>query len=161
MKSNFRKFLGATAIASMLFIGASTFTSCGKQGCTDSEANNYNADATDDDGSCTFDRTKFIGTYTVNESCSSGNYNYSMSIAEASANKMTVTITNLGNFQSNVLNATVSGDAITIPAQTLTIQGNAVAFSGQGTISGSTLTVIYVASVGGTPDNCTATCIKQ
>lgn len=161
MKVNFRKFLGATAVAAMLFVGSATFSSCGKEGCTDTDANNYNADATDDDGSCTYDRTKFIGTYTVNESCSSGNYSYSMTIAESSANMVTITLTNLGNFQNAVLTATVSGDALTIASQTVTIDGTAVAFSGQGTISGSTLTIIYIASVGGTPDNCTATCIQQ
>jgi hypothetical protein len=161
MTLNFRNILSAATVASMLFLGAATFTSCGKEGCTDAEANNYDVDATDDDGSCTFDRTKFVGTYTVNESCSSGNYNYSMTIAEASSNQVTVTLTNLGNFQNTVLSGTVSGDALTIASQTVTIDGTAVGFSGQGTISGSTLTIIYVASVGGTPDNCTATCIKQ
>lgn len=158
---NFRNILGATAIASMLFFSATTFTSCGKQGCTDPEANNYDVDADDDDGSCTFDRTAFIGTYNVSESCSSGNYTYSMTISESSQNKVTITLTNLGNFQSNVLSGTVSGTTLTIPSQTLTIQGNAVAFNGQGTLSGNTLTVIYTATYNGTPDNCTATCIKQ
>jgi hypothetical protein len=161
MKLNFRKFLGATAVAAMLFVGASTLTSCGKEGCTDTDANNYNADATDDDGTCTYDRTKFLGAYTVNETCNSGTYNYSMTIAEASANMVTVTLTNLGDFSSNVLTGTVSGDALSIPSQTLTIQGTSVAFSGQGTISGSTLTIIYGATYNGTTDNCTATCIKQ
>lgn len=161
MTLNFRNILNAATVASMLFLGAATFTSCGKEGCTDAEANNYDVDATDDDGSCIFDHTKFVGTYTVNESCSSGNYNYSMTIAEASSNQVTITLTNLGNFQNTVLSGTVSGDALTIASQTVTIDGTAVGFSGQGTISGGTLTIIYVASVGGTPDNCTATCIKQ
>lgn len=41
-------FLSAT-----LFIGTATFTSCGsEEGCTNSDALNYNADAEDDDGSC-------------------------------------------------------------------------------------------------------------
>ncbi len=161
LKMNFRNILGATAVASMLFLGATTFTSCGKQGCTDPEANNYDVDATDDDGSCTFDRTAFIGTYNVSESCTSGNYTYSMTVAEASANKVTVTLTNLGDFQSTVLNATVSGTSLTIPSQSVTVNGTTIQISGQGTLNNTTLTIIYTATYNGTSDNCTATCLKQ
>ena len=45
------------------------FSSCGKddpvtvRGCTDAEADNYNADAAESDGSCVFSRDKFIGVY--------------------------------------------------------------------------------------------------
>ena len=57
-----------------LAIGAIGFTSCGDDepevinGCTDELGDNYNADATADDGSCTyFDR--FVGTWTGTFDC--------------------------------------------------------------------------------------------
>lgn len=38
--------------------------SCAKKGCTDQTANNFDAEATKDDGTCTFDAAnKFVGTY--------------------------------------------------------------------------------------------------
>lgn len=56
-----------------LAVVATLFTSCGKDndgggtttitGCTDSEAENYNADATESDNSCVFARDQFIGNY--------------------------------------------------------------------------------------------------
>ena len=52
---------------------ATIFTSCGKDddgggtttitGCTDTEAENYNADATESDNSCVYARDQFIGNY--------------------------------------------------------------------------------------------------
>jgi len=158
---NFKNILGATAAASMLLMGAATFTSCGKQGCTDTEANNFDADATEDDGNCTYDRDAFIGTYAVTESCASGNYSYSLTISEASQNKVTVILTNLGDFQSTTLSASVNGGSLTINSQTVDVSGTSVTFSGQGALNGSTLTINYGATVNGTTDNCTATCLKQ
>lgn len=43
-----------TLITLSLVMGLS-FTSCKKEGCTDSTATNYNSSATSDDGSCTYD----------------------------------------------------------------------------------------------------------
>lgn len=183
---NFKNLVGATLVASTLFLGTVSMTSCGKvEGCTDPAASNYDADATDDDGSCTYcgctdntannydatatcdngsctyDREAFFGTYATNETCTSGTYSYSMTIAAGSQNTVTIILTNLGNFSNNVLNATVSGTTLTIPSQTLTIQGTAVAFVGQGTLNGNTLTINYSATYNGTTDTCTATGIKQ
>ncbi|UPT66705.1 MAG: hypothetical protein M0D57_20065 [Sphingobacteriales bacterium JAD_PAG50586_3] len=71
MNVNFRKFLGATAVASMLLVGTATFSSCGKEGCTDVNADNYDADATDDDATCAYATDQFVGAYLVNEICQS------------------------------------------------------------------------------------------
>jgi len=43
-----------------------TMTSCGEddvEGCTDPQSNNFNMEATVDDGSCTYDRDKFLADY--------------------------------------------------------------------------------------------------
>lgn len=157
----FKKIIGTTLVATMLFVGTSTLTSCGKKGCTDQTANNYDVDATEDDNTCTYDREQFIGTYSVTESCASGNYTYSLTISEASQNTVTVVLTNLGDFQSTTLNATVSGTSLTIASQTVDVSGTSVTFSGQGALNGSTLTINYGATYNGTTDNCTATCLKQ
>jgi hypothetical protein len=101
------------------------------------------------------DRDKFIGSYNVNENCTSGNWNYSISITASSANNSDVIISNFGNFGVNV-RATVSGSNVSINDT----QG-AIQFSGSGNIAGNTLSIIYSASQSGFQDNCTATCIRQ
>jgi Tfp pilus assembly protein FimT len=101
------------------------------------------------------DRDKFLGTYNVNENCTSGNWNYSIGITASSANDSDVILSNFGNFGVNV-RATVSGDNISINDTQ-----NAIQFSGSGNIAGNTLSIIYSASQLGFQDNCTATCIRQ
>ena len=54
------KYLLLTALAFMMI-------SCGEddiEGCTDPQSNNYNMEATVDDGTCSYDRDKFIADYT-------------------------------------------------------------------------------------------------
>ncbi len=51
----------------------STTSSCKKdkvKGCMNSEARNYSSDANEDDGSCSFKRDKFMGTYNGTKFCS-------------------------------------------------------------------------------------------
>ncbi|MCH8329981.1 MAG: hypothetical protein IH946_01145 [Bacteroidetes bacterium] len=43
-----------TLLLCLLAIGTIVFTGCKKEGCTDPEATNYDADAKDDDGSCIY-----------------------------------------------------------------------------------------------------------
>ncbi|MBK8565985.1 MAG: hypothetical protein IPN76_22250 [Saprospiraceae bacterium] len=101
------------------------------------------------------DRDKFLGSYNVNENCSSGNFNYSITITESANSEDAIVIGNFGDYSVNV-RATVSGNNITFNDTQ-----DAITFSGSGNISGSTLTIIYTASANGVADNCTKTCIKQ
>jgi len=48
---------------------AVSFSSCSKPGCTDALAENYDAEATQSDNSCIFERDKFIGTYKLTQAC--------------------------------------------------------------------------------------------
>lgn len=47
-------------LVALLFVGTLSFQSCTEEGCTDPKASNYNPDAKDDDGTCTFDKTDDI-----------------------------------------------------------------------------------------------------
>jgi hypothetical protein len=96
-----------------------------------------------------------LGSYNVNENCTSGNYNYSISIVESSSSDDAIIINNFGDYSVNV-RATVSGNNVNLNDT----QGG-ITFSGSGNLSGNTLSIIYTASSGGDTDNCTKTCIKQ
>ena len=101
------------------------------------------------------DRDKFIGTYNVNETCSSGTFSYAITVSESTTSEDAIVINNFGDYGVNV-RATVSGNNITFNDT----QGGGT-FSGSGSISDNTLTIIYTVSVAGLTDNCTKTCIKQ
>lgn len=103
----------------------------------------------------TLAREKFLGAYNVNENCDSGNWNYAISIIESSNSDDAIVISNFGDYSVNV-RATVSGDNINFNDTQ-----DGITFSGSGSISGNTLTIIYTASSAGYTDNCTKTCIKQ
>lgn len=101
------------------------------------------------------DRDKFIGTYNVNENCTSGTYSYSITISESSSDEDAVVISNFGDYGINA-RADVNGDNLNINDTQ-----DGVTVSGSASINGSTLTIIYTASVAGFTDECTKTCIKQ
>lgn len=101
------------------------------------------------------DREKFLGSYNVSESCTSGTYSFAISITESSTSDDIIIINNFADYQLNI-RATVDGSNITFNE---TQQG--VSFSGSGNISGNSLTIIYTASVSGATENCTKTCIRQ
>ena len=142
----------------VLIIGSTAFlgVSCKKEeGCTDSAAENYDGDAEEDDGSCVYAREKFLGSYDVNENCSSGNDNYSSVITTSTTGLDKIVISNFYNFGESIL-ATVNGGNINFNDTK-----GGVNYSGSGSISGSTLTIIFTASAAGATDNCTATAIKK
>lgn len=151
------KYLGVAA----LFIGGlATFSGCATKGCTDETADNYSADATEDDGTCVPARDKFLGTYSVQEACNSGNYTYNVTVVTSSGGDLKVIINNLGDFV-NVIDAlaTVSGENITLDSEIY----DGRSLTGSGSINGNVLTITYTITDLGTgdADQCTMTCTKQ
>lgn len=117
-----------TILVASLVCSLLCFQSCGEsEGCTDPNGENYNADAETDDGSCTYARTKFIGTYGAGESCD-GNAAMPIviSIAESSSATNEIVINNETN-------------GITIIG---VVSGNNVSFNDTSEISGITINVI-------------------
>lgn len=105
-------------------------------------------------------RAKFLGTYNVSESCESGNYTFSLTVTTSSTGVRNVIINNFYDIGIAV-NATVSGNSLNIPNQTVTSGGTALTISGSGQITGNILTMTYTISAGADSDTCTATCTKQ
>jgi len=118
-----------------ILLGALLFSvpflqSCTEEGCTDPNAENYNPDAEEDDGTCTFARTKFIGQYGAGESCDgAAATSIVVSIAESTSETNEISITN------ETINVTVtgivSGDSFTID-DTFIRNGTSVNMVGSG-----------------------------
>lgn len=132
-----------------------TATSCNRKGCTDSVAENFSSKAKKDDGTCTYARTKFIGTFSTNETCTFSSDSYPMTVTESSTDKTKVIIFNIYGAGESIT-GTVSGSTVTFNQ---TVSGSNV--SGTGTLSGSTLTINYSITESGVVETCTAIGIKQ
>ena len=113
----------------------------------------------------TLDRASFLGSYNATEDCTPGQ-SFFTSVSASATSDEEVVIFNFGNFDIGV-KGKISGNNITVPSQTFNkIAGGVelqLTVSGQGSISGETLTISYTwteANMGGT-DSCTMTCMKQ
>jgi hypothetical protein len=158
MKKIFNLFL-MMAVATTI-----SLTSCKTDGCTDPTATNYDDKADNDDGTCTFERDLFLGTYNnIIESCDniSPSAPYSITISASSSNTVTVNISNFANTDVTV-NGTVSGTNLTIPSQTFTdIDGTFIlAGNGSTNATGTTLTMSYSYSQDGVTSTCSFTASK-
>ncbi len=76
-------------------------TGCHRKGCTDAKANNYDSRSKKDDKSCTYDYTKFIGSYQMEENCS-GQWNYQL-VINKNEDLSFVTLNNLGGWANEVV----------------------------------------------------------
>ena len=102
------------------------------------------------------DRDKFLATYSVAQDCSGQTNTYDMTIAVSAVSDNAVTIYNLFKL-GKTLEATVSGDNITIASQVV----SSVTYSGSGSISGNILTLNFTIANGAASISCTAVCTKQ
>jgi hypothetical protein len=159
------KIVGFVALLAM----GLSLNSCGKvKGCMTAADDNYDATATEDDGSCDEAATlsKFLGnnntaaTYSVSEVCGSTNSTFDIVVSESSSADYTLLISNFADvFNASVI-ATVSQDDITIADQEP--DGDNYTVSGNGTINGNTLTISYtVVNNLGVSTTCNATATKQ
>lgn len=144
-------------IGALFFVMA--FASCKKEGCTDMLAENYDNQAKDDDGSCTYARTKFMGTYSVSQDCVfDGTSSFSMSVSDG-PNADEILINNFGN-QGFSIRAKVSGGNISFKEEY-----TGVTYEGTGYIAGNTFTINYEACETfyypcSEPESCTMTGTK-
>ncbi len=129
-----------------------TLDSCQKvEGCTDPDAENYNADAEESDGSCTYAREKFIGTFQGMLSCGPplpNDEDFTIVIAEGLSNNAEVLIT-FQDVESPIpeLSARVDGDKLIIDPERVSIPLDPnnpealteIEFSGEATIAGDNL----------------------
>lgn len=141
MKLN--KFIMVAAAAAMMSL---TMNSC-KDECKDVDCGHGSCD----EGNCTCEtgyegdncdieeRAKFYGTYTGNETCTTGSDNYQVTVTSNSAGITSVSISNIYN-QSFIVSGTVSGTSVSIPSQSV---GSSTTVSGNGSISGNQLTITY------------------
>lgn len=131
----------------LLFVSAFMISSCGDddvEGCTDPEAENYNAEATVSDGSCVYARDKFIGNYTGSFTCPGIlggiisqdmlEFTISEGLDANARDEVIVSLMNVGGLTID-LTANASGDMLTIDAEILgvPVQGFTGDVTGMGT----------------------------
>ncbi|MBL7898430.1 MAG: hypothetical protein JNJ99_07835 [Crocinitomicaceae bacterium] len=112
----------------ILLVGIILFglsTSCKKEGCTDSTATNFDADAKKDDGSCIFPepdpRDPYLGNYLVTDTLYlfgsfSEAVTYTLQVTTGGTSADTIYLNNLWNDGSNYF-AIMAGNNFTIPSQ--------------------------------------------
>ncbi|MCY7410082.1 MAG: calcium-binding EGF-like domain-containing protein [Chitinophagales bacterium] len=158
-------FLSAIAFATVMFFNACTSDPCKDIVCMNG--------GTCISGTCdcttgyegtdcsTESRTKFAGTWTAADACSSsGTSSYIVTMSNG-ATVVDVNITNFWDVFANSVKATVNGSTISIASQEPDNDGFKV--SGQGSISGNNITWSYTidgSSAGSGVDVCTSTWTK-
>ena len=124
--------------------GSCTYTI---EGCTDATASNYNASATVDNGSCTYAADLYAGTYAVAEACTGGEYTYDQ---EITVNGNEITLINAFGWSAgtqNDLTIAITGNSFSATGLETIIEGNGNEFPGafdlDAELAGNVLTISY------------------
>ncbi|MEZ5017231.1 MAG: calcium-binding EGF-like domain-containing protein [Flavipsychrobacter sp.] len=161
------------ALSALLTIGAFTaitYTSCNKDACKDVVCQNGGICL---NGSCscatgyegtnceTKANAKYVGTYSVTETCGGTTSNPYIVTITAGTGPSDVLVSNLGNYGCTtggtiLFNGLAAGTTLTINDSKCNTQMNAT-----GNYANGVITISYTATYGVTVDNCTATLTKQ
>jgi hypothetical protein len=138
----FRNLLFRSSIY-LLLIGLVVPLSCSKkEGCTDPNAENFDASAQKDNGACISQRKKFVGIYdAINQCTSSSNTNLISEVRESNEDLKDIVIYNLGGIFTTPVYAQVNKDQFTIYPQVPYIFNSKL--TGTGSITGNSLTIQY------------------
>ena len=160
LKTRILQILGVAAIATM------GMTSCDTDACADVECGDYGTclegdcvcDAGFEGTDCaTLSRAEFLASYTVSESCTSGNYTYNVTVSTSATGMDKVVVQNFGDYGVDLV-GTVDGNSVTFASQS---GGSTATFSGSGQIAGTILSITYTVTDGTDSDSCIMTCTKQ
>jgi len=113
--------------------------SCKKKGCTSKLAENYSAKAKKDDGSCTFARTKFIGSYATSQSCVFADPETFVLAVSNGPNDNEIMLGNFGNMGISI-RAQVTGNDISFKEEQA-----GIVYEGTGYLTGNSITINYEA----------------
>jgi len=152
---NLSQFTKIGAMALMMGFVSVSYTSCKKDGCTDSTATNYDDKADNDDGTCTFEREALLGSYSVSGTVNCGvtgtnavtGVTFTIAESTVATNKIVIT------FSGTSLTCTVSGGGFTIDNQTV----SGFAYTGNGNVAGNALNVTINEFDGSIPETCVFT----
>jgi hypothetical protein len=161
--STTNKIIRTASFALVIGLVAVSYTSCKKEGCTDSLANNFDDKADTDDGTCTYDREQFIGTYGSTSPCVAG-ATWNTTISNSSAAKTKVVVSNLGNLGTSAAAvADITGSTIKISTQNITDSDGDTwsVSSSSGTLTGNTISITITYTFGTNTLTCAETWNKQ
>jgi hypothetical protein len=119
---------------------------CAKEGCTNSEAINYDLGAKKDDGSCEYQSSIFVGTYKVTGTKVDQTFNdttiqnYQFILTQKEGNN--IAISNLGN-TALTISASIKNGQLKIPKQQPPSQLNN--YEGSGVCIGNIINLQYTA----------------
>lgn len=145
MSKLFKSFMAVAAFAAITFVSS----------CTKTCDEGFEGDKCD-----TEIRAKVIGTYNVDENCTStGDADYSVTITNSGTDVTKVLINPFGGYPASTGTVSVDGTSLTIASQTT----GGYTFSGSGTINngGASISVTYTVSDGTDSETCTGTWTKQ